>query len=93
MGLFFGPEQERNEMYRKNQQKKDELRMDWAIASAKAAYCLRRYQSTDDRKWLLLAEAHLATANGYLQELDRVWLSVADPCEWLGAERVGSAGL
>ena len=64
------------------------LRIDRAIAGAKAAICIRKFRESRIEKWLDLADRHLTLVNGYLRETDRVSTAVEDPAEYVGALRV-----
>lgn len=64
------------------------LRIDRAIAGAKAVICIRRFRSSYDAKWLDLAERHISSVNGYLREVDRVSTAIDDPVDFVGALRV-----
>jgi len=64
------------------------LRIDRAIAGAKAVICIRRFRSSYDSKWLVLAERHLASINGYLREVDRISTAIDDSADYVGALRV-----
>lgn len=74
---------------KKRKREDEELYIDWQIAGAKAALCLRRFRSTYDPKWVELAERHLSSFNRIIQDMDRHWFSIADPVEHLGADRIG----
>ncbi len=63
------------------------LRIDRAIAGAKAAICIRRFRSSHVFKWLDLAEIHLTAVNGYLREVDRVSTALDDVVGYVGAKR------
>lgn len=72
--------------------KRDELYIDWQIASAKAVVCLRRFRSTYDLTWIELAEKHLSRFSGALADMDRRWSTISDPVSYLGADRIRGAG-
>lgn len=71
----------------KDRRAQEEIRMDWQIATCKAVVCFRKFKNTDDRYWLDLAESHLQAANGFLQDFERHIHLIADPIDYLGADR------
>lgn len=72
---------------KKEKRARDEEYIDWQIAATKAVFCLRKYRETSHKYWLELVESHLASANSYLQEFDRISANIADPSDYLSAER------
>lgn len=68
----------------------DEFKIDAEITRAKAVVCIREYKRTLDLKWLCIAENHLRRNNRLLEEMERRFLNIADPVDWIGAERFGT---